>query len=84
MSSGTMSSPRADGFSPLQVFVYGVRQTAEASAETGTEGVNTVQQSQAPSPIELGVEAWLGDTQDPSGTPDSDRWFFLGNVAIPS
>jgi hypothetical protein len=64
----------------IQVYVNGVRQTAEASAETATEGVNTHQQSQAPSPTELGVEAWLGDTQDPSGTPDNDRWFFLGNA----
>jgi hypothetical protein len=59
--------------------VYGGRQTAEASAETATEGVNTLQQSQ-PRARQLGAEAWLGDSQDPSGTSDSDRWFFLGNA----
>jgi hypothetical protein len=77
---GRCPNDDGDEFSPLQIFVNGVRQRAETFAETGTEGVNTLQQSQAPSPTELGVEAWLGDTKDPSGTPDSDRWFFLGDA----
>ena len=63
----------------IKVAVNGV-ESVEASAETAAEGVNTLQQSQAPSPTQLSVEAWLGDSQDPSGRPDSDRWFFLGNA----
>jgi hypothetical protein len=76
----TATGAISPGKDRLDVSVYGVKRTAEASAETATEGVNTVQQSQALSPRELAAEAWLGDTKDASGTPDSDRWFFSGNA----
>lgn len=41
----------------------------------------TAEQSQAPSPKEVSVDAWLGDSKDnPSGIPESDVFSFLGTA----
>lgn len=53
---------------------------AQSFGETATDATNILEQSQAPSPTELSVNAWLGDSKDPSGTPDSDMFHFAGEA----
>ena len=68
--------PRAAGYFRLGRRTNG----AEALSETAPDGMNTVEQSQAPSPRRVSVKAWLGDSRDPSGTPDSDVFHFMGTA----
>jgi hypothetical protein len=55
-------------------------QRGEAFGEMATGGTNTLEQNEAPSRTELSVKSWLGDSQDPSGRPDSDVFHFVGNA----
>jgi hypothetical protein len=64
----------------VEILVNGQRQTAEVFADVATAGENTLQAAQASIPRDLGAEAWLGDSKDPSGKPDSDMWSFIGNA----
>jgi len=71
--------PRAAGYFRLGRGTNG----AEALSETTPDGMNTVEQSPAPSPTRvrrLPVKAWLGDSRDPSGIPDSDVFHFFGTA----
>lgn len=61
-------------------FSAGGKKGAAASSEIATGGLNELEQSQTSSPKEVSVKAWLGDSQDPSGRPDSDMFSFLGNA----
>jgi hypothetical protein len=51
-----------------------------AFSEIASDSTNTIAQSQAPSPREVSVKAWLGDSQDPSGRPDIDVFSFFGTA----
>lgn len=61
-------------------FSAGGNKGAAASGEIATGGLNTLEQSQASFLREVSVKAWLGDSQDPSGRPDSDMFSFVGNA----
>ena len=58
----------------------GGNQRAQSFGETATDATNILEQSQTSSPTELSVNAWLGDSKDPSGTPDSDMFHFAGEA----
>lgn len=65
------------------LFNYDIKISTGASSpkktgELAAEGINTLQESQVPPPRELAAEAWLGDSKDPSGRPDSDMFSFVG------
>ena len=79
----TLDRIRFIGEYDITVSINGVIQKkigGEGFGETASAGGNTVEQPRASSPIELAAEARLGDSQDPSGRPDSDKWSFFGNA----